>query len=466
MPPASRTETIERSTRLPFAAEAVYAWHARPGALERLTPPWEPVEVLERAGGLEDGTRAVVRVRLGPLKLRWVARHRDHVAGRQFADEQIEGPFVRWIHTHRFTPDGPAGCVVTDRVEFALPGGALGGAAGRALVRRRLRRLLRYRHTLLLDDLTAHARFADRGSLRIAVTGASGLVGRALTAFLSTGGHTVLRLVRRPATAGEIAWNPAGVMDVEALEGTDALVHLAGENIAAGRWTGERRRRIRDSRLRGTAALAEAIGRLRRPPRVFISAAAIGIYGDRGDELLDDASPPGPPGWFLGDVCRAWEAATEPARRAGIRVALPRLGAVLSPAGGALAKMLPVFRAGLGGRVGRGRRWMSWMSLEDAVGAMHHALFTDALDGPFNAVAPEPVTNAAFTRTLARVLRRPAVLPVPPVALRAVFGAMADETVLSSARVVPTGLLASGYAFRHPTLEEALRFELGRFAGE
>jgi uncharacterized protein (TIGR01777 family) len=418
----SPTAIVERSTRLPFPAEAVSSWYARPGAHERLTPPWERVDGL--AGGAD----------------------------------------AHWIHRHGFTSDGAAGCVVTDRVEYAPPAGALGARMRSARVRRRVERVLAYRHAILALDLAAHARFADRGALRIAMTGASGLVGRGLAAFLSSGGHTVLPLVRRAAQAGEIAWSPDTPIDPAALEAIDAVIHLAGENIAAGRWTAARRDRIRNSRLRGTASLVDAIGRLRRPPRVLVSAAAIGIYGDRGDELLDDDSLPGPPGRFLGDLCREWEAAVEPARRGGIRAALPRFGAVLSPAGGALAKMLPVFRAGLGGRVGGGRQWMSWLSVEDAVGAVHHALFTDNLDGPFNAVAPTPVTNAEFTRTLGRVLGRPALLPVPAVALRALLGAMADETVLPSARVLPSKLLASGYTFRHPVLEDALRFELGRFA--
>ena len=412
---------VERSTRLPFPAETVSDWYARPGAHERLRPPWERVD--------------------GPA-----------------------GDAIRWVHTYGFTPVGDAGCVLTDRVEYPAPAGALGAGIRRARVRRRVERLLAYRHAVLAQDLPAHARFAGRGPLRIAITGASGLVGRALAAFLSTGGHTVLPLVRRPAQAGEIGWSPDTPVDPAALEGADAVIHLAGENIAAGRWTAARRARIRNSRLRGTTSLADAIARLRRPLRVLVSAAAIGIYGDRGDELLDDDSSPGPPGRFLGDLCREWEGATEPARRAGVRVALPRFGAVLSPAGGALAKLLPVFRAGLGGPVGGGRQWMSWLSVEDAVGAVHHAIFTDSLDGHFNAVAPAPVTNAEFTRTLGRVLGRPAVLPVPAVALRALFGAMANETVLPSTRVVPSALLASGYAFRHAALEDALRFELGRFA--
>jgi len=456
-------DVVERSTRLPFPAEAIYAWHARPSAFERLTPPWERVEMLERTGGLADA-RALIRIRLGPLGIRWTALHRDHIPDRQFVDEQARGPFAHWVHTHRFVPDGVSASVVTDRVEFGLPGGALGAAVGGWLVRHRIERLLAYRHTLLAGDLAAHARFADRGPLRIAVTGAGGLVGRTLVAFLSTGGHTVLPVVRRAARPGEIAWDGRSRLDRAALEGADAVVHLAGENIAAGRWTRARRRRIRESRLAGTALIARTLAELRRPPRVLVAAAAIGIYGDRGDAVVDDASLPGPPGRFLGDLCREWEAAAEPARRAGIRVCHPRFGAVLSPAGGALAKMLPVFRAGLGGPLGGGRQWMAWLSAEDAAGALHHALFTDALDGPFNATAPAPVTNAEFTATLGRVLHRPAVLPVPAAALRLAFGAMADETILASARVVPSRLLASGYAFRHPALEDALRFELGRFA--
>lgn len=455
---------VERAARIPFPPDVVYQWHARPGAFERLTPPWERVEVLERAGGIVDGARTVVRVRLGPVGIRWVAVHRDHVPGRQFVDEQVSGPFAEWIHTHSFAPDGPSGCVVTDRIEYLPPYGILGAAAS-GLVRARVERLLAYRHAVLARDLSAHARFGDRRSLRIAISGASGLIGRSVAAFLSTGGHTVLRLVRRRAGPGEIAWDPeSGTIDGPALEGCDAVVHLAGENVGGGRWTASRRARIRESRSRGTVQIAETIARLARRPRTLISAAAIGIYGSRGDEVLTDASGPAARG-FLADVCRDWEAATEPARRAGVRVALPRFGVVLSPAGGALAKMLPVFRAGLGGPLGSGRQWMSWISLEDTIGALHHALLTDELDGAFNVTGPAPVTNAEFTITLGRVLRRPAVLPVPAAALRLIFGRMADETILASLRVLPERLLASGYRFEHPTLESALRFELGRFAG-
>jgi uncharacterized protein (TIGR01777 family) len=454
----------ERSTRLPHSAEEVYAWHARPGAFERLTPPWERIEIVERTGGLESGARTVVRVRAGPASVRWVAVHRDHVTGRRFVDEQVEGPFAHWVHTHQFEPDG-SGSRITDRIEYAPPYGLAGAAADLWLVRPRITRLLAYRHALLADDLAAHGRFATRPRLRIAITGSSGLIGQALTAFLTTGGHQVTRLVRHAPGPGEVRWDPSrAVLDAAALDGMDAIIHLAGENVASGRWTAQRKRRIRDSRVAATRLLSDGLARLAQPPKVLVSASAIGIYGSRGDEVLTEASRPGPDGDFFVDLARDWEAAAEPARLAGIRVPQPRFGVVLSPRGGALAKLLPPFRAGVGGPLGDGRTWMSWVSVDDAVGAIHQALFTESLNGPFNATAPEPVTNLEFTRTLGRVLHRPTVVPVPAAALRAVFGEMADATILSSIRALPALLEGEAYAFRHRRLEAALRYLLGRVA--
>jgi len=257
-----------------------------------------------------------------------------------------------------------------------------------------------------------------------------------------------------------VRWDPArGMLDAAGLEGVDTVVHLAGENVGR-RWTAARRREIVESRVRGTRLLAESCARLTTKPEVLVSASAIGIYGVRGDEWLEESSATGDD--FLAEVGRAWEDATAPARDAGIRVVHLRIGIVLNPAGGALAKMLLPFQLGVGGRLGSGRQWMSWISREDLVGAIHHALQTPSLQGPVNAVAPAPVTNAEFTRTLARVLRRPALAPVPAVALRALFGEMAQGTVLASQRVRPTVLEASGFRFAHPTLAQALRFELGR----
>jgi uncharacterized protein (TIGR01777 family) len=453
---------VQRSTHMPQTAGEVYAWHARPGAFERLTPPWERVELVERSGGAEDGARTVVRIHAGPMALRWLAVHRDHVPGRRFVDEQVEGPFSHWVHTHEFVPERD-GCRVIDRIEYSPPYGLAGAAADPWLIRPRIDRLLAYRHAVLQGDLAAHARFAGRPRLHVAITGATGLLGRTLSAFLMTGGHRVTRVVRAAPGAGDVHWDPAqGRIDAAALEGLDAVVHLAGENVASGRWTPERKRRIRDSRVAATRLLADSLAGLTRPPQVLVTASAIGIYGPRGDEVLTDESGAGPRGDFFVDLARDWEAAAEPARRAGIRVALPRFGVVLSPRGGALAKLLPPFRAGVGGPIGSGRMWLSWVSVDDAVGAIHQALFSESLAGPFNVTAQAPVTNAVFARTLGRVLGRPALVPVPAVALRAVFGEMADATILSSIRALPTVLEREGYPFRHAELEPALRYLVGR----
>jgi hypothetical protein len=269
-------------------------------------------------------------------------------------------------------------------------------------------------------------------------------------------------MVRRPARPGEISWDPGrGRLDPVDLEGVDQVVHLAGENVGA-RWTPARKARIRDSRVQGTRLLSETIARLEPPPAVLVSASAVGIYGNRGSEPLSEASPTGDPSDFLVAVALEWEAAAEPASAAGVRVVHPRFSVVLSPEGGALKRMLPPFRLGLGGRIGLGARWMSWISIDDAVGVILHALSTDSLRGGVNATAPVPLTNRDFTRTLGRVLGRPTPFILPPAALRLALGEMADGTLLTSARVLPSRLLESGYRFRHPDLESALRHVLGK----
>ena len=298
--------------------------------------------------------------------------------------------------------------------------------------------------------------------MKVAITGAGGLVGRALVPHLTTGGHGVVRLVRRaPAAPDEAAWDPAtGRIDPAALEGVDAVVHLAGEGIADRRWTAARKETLRASRVGPTRKLAETLAGLKRRPRVFVSASAIGYYGDTGDRWVDETNPPADD--FLGRLAAEWEEAAAPAARAGVRVVNLRTGIVLSAKGGALGKMLPPFRAGLGGPLGPGTQYMSWIAMDDLLGAVHLALANDGVSGPVNATAPEPVTNAVFSRTLGRVLSRPAIAPVPAFALRLLFGEMADAALLSGARVRPAKLLAAGYRFRFGDLERALRHELGR----
>lgn len=297
--------------------------------------------------------------------------------------------------------------------------------------------------------------------MRIVVSGSTGLIGSALVRVLEKDGHEVVRLVRRrsDADSGTAWWDPAaGAIETSGLEGADAVVHLAGENIGTGRWSAERKRRIRDSRVDGTRLLSETLADLDEKPATLISASAIGYYGDRGKEVLTEESGPG--SGFLAELGVAWEEAADPARAAGIRVVHPRIGIVLAADGGALAAMLPVFSLGLGGPLGPGTQYTSWIDLDDLVRAIQHTLEDTEIEGPVNAVAPAPVTNKAFTRALGRVLGRPTILFVPSAALRLAFGEMAEETLLASARVSPERLLKSGFSFRYPEVEGALRHAL------
>ncbi len=450
---------VERRTVVDASADELFQWHGRPGAFERLVPPWESVRLRTPHPGLVEGSRVELAVKVGPITTHWVARHTEVEPGRGFVDVQESGPFSRWRHQHGFEPLDSERSTLVDRVDFELPGGPLGELA-EPFVRRKLRHTLRFRHAVTAADLALHRRFRDQPRLTVALTGSSGLVGRTLAAILTTGGHRVVRLVRRPAGVGEISWDPAaGRLDPASLDDVDAVVHLAGESIADGRWTADRKERIRSSRIGGTTTLASAIAAAAPRARTLISASAIGWYGSRGDEVLDEGAGRG--AGFLAELGQAWEAATEPASAAGVRVVHARFGIILSPAGGALAKALPAFSVGAGASLGNGRQWTSWISVDDCVGALVHLLGT-AIAGPVNVVAPEPVTNGDYTATLGRVLHRPAWFGLPAPILRVLFGELADEALLASARVSPARLVESGYRFRHPTLTSAFEHVLGR----
>jgi hypothetical protein len=296
--------------------------------------------------------------------------------------------------------------------------------------------------------------------MRVLIAGASGLVGTALVPTLETEGAEVTRLVRTSARTGEIEWHPNDdQLDPSQLEGFDAVIHLGGENIAAGRWTDDQKRKIRDSRVNGTHLLSEAIAKLSKRPKVFVCASATGIYGDRGDEVLDDQSESG--GGFLAGVCREWEQATAPAMQAGVRTVNLRFGPILAREGGMLAKLLTPFKMGMGGKVGSGKQYISWVSIDDAIGAVKVALFDESIRGPLNVVSPNPVTNEVFTKALGHILNRPTALAMPAFAARLAFGEMADEMLLVSQRVIPKRLSDAGYEFQQPELEGALRHHLG-----
>jgi uncharacterized protein (TIGR01777 family) len=315
-----------------------------------------------------------------------------------------------------------------------------------------------HRTRLLMVQARRNIRLETR--MKILISGSHGLVGTALIKSLTAKGHEVFRLVRySPTSAAEIEWSPDRYsIALSRIEGFDAVVNLAGESIAEGRWSDEKKRRIRESRVKGTKLLGDALANLTNSPQTFICASAIGYYGSRGDEVLTENSSPGKD--FLAQVCAEWEAATSLATEKGIRVVNTRLGVVLDPDGGALAKMLPPFRMGLGGKTGSGKQWMSWIALADVVGGIEFALANDSLRGPVNFVAPVPVTNADFTKTLGKILARPTFLPIPAFGVRLVFGEMGDALLLSSQRVKPARLVEARYAFHYPALDGALSHQL------
>lgn len=442
-----------RETRLPVPAVEALAWHLRPGALQRLIPAWSGVRVTAERGSIAQGGEVELSVPVGPFRRRWVARHEDFVSGSGFVDRQVCGPFRHWRHVHRVVPV-LGGCQWEDQIEYALPRGA--GCLA-SLIEANLERTLAFRHRRLRDDVVRHAT-ASR-SLRIAVSGSSGLIGTQLVPFLTSGGHQVLRLVRGPADPGSIAWTPGRSIDAVSLAGCDAVIHLAGLSVAQ-RWSPATKIAIRDSRVLATRQLCEALAAQVRRPEVLICASACGFYGDTGERAVKEGSPGGD--GFLAEVCREWEEACEPARQAGIRVVNVRFGLVLGVGGGALASLHRLARLGLAGPIAGGAQWLSWIAVDDCVGILHQALFADDLVGPVNAVAPEPVTNRELIKSLGRTLGRPAILPVPGFAVGALFGEMGHALLMADQRVLPARLLGRGFPFRHPDLLEALRFELGR----
>ncbi len=451
-------------TNIPVAPEELLAWHASPGAFERLTPPWRNVKVVESTGSISPGGRKTVRVPLaGPLRVTWTLEH-EHLDGETgFADVQVDGPFRTWRHEHCFLPDGSGGSVLEDRLAWELPRGT--SMAG-GVLEDELDRLFALRHARTRLDTARHSDPRVEGPLRVAITGASGLVGQRLTAFLRAGGHQVFRLVRdRADQSDEIFWSPStGEIDAAALENMDAVVHLAGASIAGGLWTKKRKAAIRDSRIDGTQLLANTLAGLERRPAVLVSTSAVGFYGSRGDEVLTETSGPGE--GFLSEVVQDWEQAATPAARAGIRVVHPRFGVVLAGEGGMLPLISKPFRLGVGGPLGDGQQYFSWIAADDLIGVLHEAIVNDALEGPINAVAPDEVTNNEFTRTLAAVLHRPAFFRVPAGVMKFVAGQLAEEVVLASQRTRPEVLEKTGFQFGFLSLEQALRHEFGRYGSD
>jgi uncharacterized protein (TIGR01777 family) len=451
---------------LPVKAEFAYAWHEHDSAFNRLSPAWESTRML-RTDGLREGGRAVIALPAPVGTLKWHAEHFNVVPGKEFSDRQLQGPFKCWRHRHEFEAVSEQNSLLHDRVQYELPLSPLSDIFAGWFVRQKLSAMFAYRHKVLLNDLAFWGAWQEKTVKRILVTGSRGLIGRELTAFLRQGGYEVIGLSREASdSANTVQWNltesrPTNAGALQDGKPLDAVVHLAGEGIADKRWTSKQKENLARSRVEATHNLIAGLKELGLSPKVFISASGVGIYGDRGDEILTESSSPGE--GFLGELACAWEKAAQQAENVfSARSVQLRMSTVLTPRGGALAKMLPAFKFGAGGRLGSGKQWMSWVALDDVLYAIVHTLETESIRGAVNLVSPQPVTNLEFTKTLANVLNRPAVLPAPAFALKLALGEMANELLLCSQRAIPEALCKAGFEFRHADLHAALKHMLGK----
>ncbi len=453
---------FEHETQLENNIEEAFAWHERKGAFRRLMPPWELAEEIRADDNLEDGSQRIFRFPLGPIKMNWVAQHTGYNPPHSFEDKMLSGPFKSWHHIHKFEQISSNKSVIRDKVNYRLPLGFLGKLVAGRMIKKRLIRMFTARGIRLERDLKRHAEFANKPRKKILVTGSSGLIGRQLVAFLDTGGHDVWRLVRRKAKKGEkeVAWYPEkGILNHDVVEGFDVIIHLAGAGIGDKRWSKKRMKLIEESRTKSTALLANAIAKLTNKPEAFVVSSAIGWYGERGDEELDEDSKPGE--GFLPDTCKRWEDACQPARDCGVRTLNLRTGIVLDATGGALGKMLLPAKMGAGGPIGRGKQWYSWISMDDQIYSINHLLMNQDCEGVYNLGSPNPVRQKIFAKTLGKVLRRPAFIPTPPFGIWLLFGKMGVALTTESTKVIPKRLIESGYRFEHDNLENALRDCLG-----
>lgn len=451
---------FKKRLQLDVPVEKLYHWHTLPGAFERLTPPWEAMTLVDAQGEGVDAHKWL-KMRMGKTPLHWLARHRVELDNRLFVDVQAQGPFAYWQHQHHFRAIEDQRSELLDAIEYRLPLAPFSRVAG-SFVHQKLERMFAYRHRVTTQDILTHLHYQKENAspMKILVSGASGLIGSALVPFLTTGGHQVSTLVRhRPHHANEVQWDIKNqVLDPQLIEGFDAVIHLAGESIM-GRWTEEKKASILESRIQSTRLLVNTFKQLAAPPRVFVCSSAVGYYGDRGELPVSESDAVG--SGFLADVCAAWESEAVKAAET-TRVVLARTGVVLSGSGGALGQMLLPFQMGVGGALGSGQQYMSWISLDDILRAFYHCLYTEELSGPVNFTAPEPVTNKRLTQALASVLHRPALFQVPGFALQLLMGEMADEMLLSSTRALPNRLVSSGFVFQYPDLKQGLRHVLGK----
>lgn len=462
------------ASEFPYRVDRLFDYHQQSGAISRLIPPWEPATILSSNDSLEVGSIVKVRNKVGPLSMTWVSEHTELVENQKFVDELKSGPFASWRHQHLFESSSPETSRLTECIDFRLHAAPFSNLL-KPWVEEKLLSMFRFRHRITRDDL----RFSDQlASLRqntsaskfkIGISGSSGLIGTRTIELARVLGIDVVRAVRVKKSDKATRW-PRGVLSAEedrteAFEGLDAWIHLGGAGIADKRWSQDYKNTIRQTRIESTRKIIERLHKLDRPPKAFVCASGVGIYGDRGDEILDESSAvktQATQGDFLCEVAQEWESAAMEFQNHSGRTVLARFGMVLHPRAGALSKMLLPFQMGMGGPMGSGRQYWPWTHIDDAASILVFLALNHRCQGPYNVVAPECLSNREFCKVLAGVLRRPSWLPAPKFALRLALGQMADSLLLASAQAVPTALQKAGYEFRFPSLDGALRNLLGK----
>ena len=463
------TSTYKSELEVPVPVDQLFSWHENPGAFERLTPPFEPVKVKKRKGGI-DGGEVNPQMSLGPIPLPWVARHHDYIKNEQFLDEQVSGPFASWNHAHLFEKIDDKSSKLIDKIDYKLPFGTVGKTFGGAFAEQKIKQMFAYRRNITKNDLVSQSKYSG-SPLNIAVTGGSGLIGSQLKPYLTTAGHSVENIVRGRPQKGELSWNLEN-RTMSNLSGKDVVVHLAGEPISKPLggmiplpWTKWKRNEILKSRVEGTKLISEHIASLNNPPKVMICASAVGYYGDRGEDLLSESEESGDD--YFSHVVSEWEKAAQPAIDAGIRVVFLRIAPVMSPLGGALQVLGNAARLGSSPPVAGGKQWWSWISLDDVVDVIYHSIINEKLSGPVNVASPNPVRQKEWASTLAKVIwgrfgPLTGLIPVPGFVLKSVLGEFGDVLALSSIKIDSSKLLDSGYKFRFENLEDCFRHLLGK----
>ncbi|PLX70761.1 MAG: TIGR01777 family protein [Denitrovibrio sp.] len=447
------------TTEIKSDINTAFGWHEREGALQRLTPPWEKVELLEKDEGIQVGAKCNLNVGTGFFSIPWQAEHIEYYKDKHFKDRQNSGPFSLWEHSNDFEEENGT-TTITDSVKYRLPLHPVAKPIAGRFVHNKLKKMFNYRQNVSKNDIEILNEYKPEPKT-IVVSGSTGVVGSELIPYLQTQGHKVIRLIRneKQLCVGDICWNPNSDTIEEMFGHADVVIHLAGEPIGDENWSNEKKLSIVDSRTKSTSLLAKSIAAMENPPKLFISASAIGYYGDRGDEELTEDSPAGTN--FISNVCYHCEKATKSAQERGMRVVHLRIGVALSPAGGALERMLTPFKLGIGMVLGSGNQYLSWIGIDDVLYAITHIIETESLDGAINLTAPHPVRMKEFSYNIARILKRPCFFRIPEWLIRLKYGQMGEEVLIAGSNVKPKKILESGFRFRYPMLDDALTHLLG-----